>query len=343
MIAANLVDAVLEAAVVPSFTRVGCAVRSKLDDWTPLRDYHLDGRVVVVSGATSGLGRATAQLLAGCGATVIIHGRDAVRVRRVRNEIAAATSNDAVHTVVGDLAVLAAVRDIAAELLDRFDRLDVVIHNAGALNADRRTTKDGLEATVAVQVVAPFLLTALLRERLGAARPGRVLTMSSGGMYAAPLAVAGLEIAPADYRGTDQYARAKRAQVTLNELWAGAVDPAGVVFHAVHPGWADTPGVESSLPRFHRLVGPLLRNPEQGADTIAWLAADDGEPATTTGGFWHDRRRRSIHRLARTRRSDTPERRRALWAWCVEHSGVDPRSCPDATSVHPPPGLAPNI
>ncbi len=328
MIAADVVDAVLEAAIIPSFTRVGCAVRSTLDEWTPLRDYHLDGRVVLVTGATSGLGRACAELLSRAGASVIVHGRDAVKARRVRNEIGAATANDAVHTIVGDLAVLTSVRDAAAELLDRFDRLDVVIHNAGALNADRRTTEDGLESTVAVQVVAPFLLTALLSERLRAARPGRVLTMSSGGMYTAPLTVGGLEMAPTDYRGTDQYARAKRAQVTLNELWATRVDPGDVAFHAVHPGWADTPGVESSLPRFHRLVGPLLRNPEQGADTISWLAADDGEPATTTGGFWHDRRRRAIHRLARTRRSDTPERRQALWAWCVEHSGVDPTILP---------------
>ena len=153
-----------------------------------------------------------------------------------------------------------------------------MIHNAGALHATRQTTADGIEETVAVQVVAPFLLNSLLLERLGEQPPGRVLTMSSGGMYTAPLTVGGLELDADAYRGTDQYARAKRAQVTLNEMWAEFVDPHDVVFHAAHPGWADTPGVRSALPRFRRLMGPWLRDADQGADTIAWLAADDATP-----------------------------------------------------------------
>ncbi|MDF2732094.1 MAG: dehydrogenase, short-chain alcohol dehydrogenase like [Desertimonas sp.] len=334
LIAADVVDAVLEGAVVPSFTRVGCAVRSRLDDWTPLAEYELDGRVVLITGATSGLGRAAAELLARAQATVILLGREAVKTRHVRNELAAATSNDSVHDVVADLTDLASVNDAAAELLERFDQLDAVLHNAGALHAERQTTRDGLEATVAVQVVAPFLLTSRLLDRLRAAGPGRVLTMSSGGMYTAPLAVDDLEMAADNYRGTEQYARAKRAQVALNEMWAGAVDRQDVVFHAIHPGWADTPGVETSLPRFHRLMRPLLRTPAEGADTIAWLAAEDGRPLAGTGGFWHDRRRRPIHRLGRTRHSDTAERREALWAWCVERSGVDP--------LHPARVTAPN-
>ena len=206
--------------------------------------------------------------------------------------MAAATQNDAVHVLVADLSELDAVRHAADELLDRFDRLDVVIHNAGALNAARQTTADGIEATVAVQVVAPFLLSSLLLERLRRQPPGRVLTMSSGGMYTAPLTVADLEMDADAYRGTDQYARAKRAQVTLNEMWAEFVDPHDVVFHAAHPGWADTPGVRSSFPRFRRLMGPWLRNADQGADTIAWLAADDASRLSSSGGFWHDRRRR---------------------------------------------------
>lgn len=324
LIAADAVDAVLEAAVAPSFTRIGCAVRSTLDRWMSLADYDLDGRIVLITGATSGLGRAAAELLARAGATVILLGRDAVKTRRVRDELAAATHDNSVHTVIADLTDLASVDNAATELLERFDHLDAVLHNAGALNVERQTTPDGLEATVAVHVVAPFLLTSRLLDRLRAGRPGRVLTMSSGGMYTAPLCAADLAMSADEYRGTDQYARAKRAQVTLNEMWASAVDRHDVVFHAVHPGWADTPGVESSLPRFHRAVGPLLRTPAEGADTIAWMAADDGRPLASTGGFWHDRRRRPIHRLRSTRRSDTAERRDALWTWCVERSGVDP-------------------
>jgi NAD(P)-dependent dehydrogenase (short-subunit alcohol dehydrogenase family) len=99
--------------------------------------------------------------------------------------------------------------------------------------------------------------------------------------------------------------------------------PEGIVVHAMHPGWADTPGVQRSLPTFRRLTAPLLRSGDQGADTIVWLAADDGAPLATTGGFWLDRRRRALHRLGSTRRSDTPAQREALWAWCVQRSGAD--------------------
>ena len=126
------------------------------------------------------------------------------------------------------------------------------------------------------------------------------------------------------YNGTKQYALAKRAQVTLNEMWAQRVDQRSVVFHAMHPGWADTPGVQDSLPTFRRIVGPLLRDSDAGADTMVWLAADDGEPLSSTGGFWLDRRVRSTHRSRSTRRSDTPQRREELWDWVSRRAGCSP-------------------
>lgn len=221
---------------------------------------------------------------------------------------------------------LEAVRRLAGRLDADLPRLDVVIHNAGALTAERRTSQQGFEQTVASQVYGPFLLTSLLLPALRRTGRARVVTVSSGGMYAANLEVERLEMDEGEYRGAEQYARAKRAQVTLNEMWAErepGPDAGGVTFHAMHPGWADTPGVESSLPVFRTVVGPLLRTPEQGADTMVWLAADDGEPMRSDGGFWLDRRRRSIHRLPTTRRSDTPERRARLWSVVVERSGAD--------------------
>ena len=196
--------------MAPSFTSIGCAVRSRLDRWRSLADYDLDGRIVLVTGATSGLGRAVAELLARAQATVILLGRDAVKTRRVRNELATATDNNSLHPVVADLTDLASVDNAATELLESFDHLDAVIHNAGALNVERQTTPDGLEATVALHVVAPFLLTSRLLDRLRAGGPGRVLTMSSGGMYTAPLCAADLEMSAGEYHGTDQYAKAKR-------------------------------------------------------------------------------------------------------------------------------------
>ena len=116
----------------------------------------------------------------------------------------------------------------------------------------------------------------------------------------------------------------KQAQVTLAQLWAVRLPPDEVVVHAMHPGWADTPGVVRSLPTFHRVVGPLLRTPAEGADTLVWLAASDGAPLASTGGFWHDRRRRSPHRLRSTRRADTEAERDALWRWCCDRAGVEP-------------------
>ncbi|HEU5301173.1 MAG TPA: SDR family NAD(P)-dependent oxidoreductase [Acidimicrobiia bacterium] len=316
-------DAVLEAPILTSFTKVGYAARKRLDDWTPVDSYDLHGRVIVLTGATSGLGRAAAEQLARVGATLVLVGRRADRNESVVSQIVDATGNPRVTQVPADLGDLDQVRELARQVLSEHDRVDVLIQNAGALTAERREAPDGTEATVASQVVGPFLLTTLLLDRLATSAPSRVLTMSSGGMYTAGLTVARLQMDAADYKGAEQYARAKRAQVTLNEMWAERVGDRGIHFHAMHPGWADTPGVEESLPTFSRVMGPLLRSPEQGADTLVWLAADPA-PLESNGGFWLDRRRRSIHKLPRTKATDTPERRRELWDWVVETCGEDP-------------------
>ncbi len=320
----DVVDAVVEFPVVTSFTRLGYDVRSRVDHWTPTSRYDLRGRVMLITGSTSGIGLAAATTLAGDGATVVLLGRNPEKTARVADELRAKSGNDTVGSIVADMTDLEAVRSVAAEMLERYDRLDVLVHNAAVLSATRRNAPDGTEESVAGQVVAPFLLTALLLDRLRASAVSRVLTMASGGMYTVPLDVAHLEMSEAEYKGAEQYARAKRAQVTLNELWAERTGGTGVVFHALHPGWVDTPGLEEALPKFRRVVGPLLRSPQQGADTLVWLAADDGEPVTTNGRFWLDRRPRPLHKIGRTRRSDTPAERERLWAWCVERAGIDP-------------------
>lgn len=319
----DIIDRVLEVPVVPSFTKIGYAVRSRLDDWTDLDDYDLHGRTYVVTGSTSGLGRFTAEQLASRGAAVIVNGRDHDKTARIRDEIVAATGSEQISIVAGDMGELDQVKTMAADLASRFPTIHGLLHNAGALANERQENSDGIEATVASQVVGPFLLTSLLLDRLRAAAPGRVVTMSSGGMYTAGLTVNGLQMSESEYGGSEQYARAKRAQVTLNEMWAQRVPSNEVVFHAMHPGWADTPGVEASLPTFRKIVGPLLRSSEQGADTMVWLAADDGEPTSSTGEFWLDRRTRSIHKVGKTRTADTPERRAELWNWVVDQSGAD--------------------
>ncbi|MGB8862231.1 MAG: SDR family NAD(P)-dependent oxidoreductase [Ilumatobacteraceae bacterium] len=318
---ARAVDSVLEAPIFTSFTRIGYDVRSRTGHWRQLDGYDLRERVVLLTGATSGLGLVAAEQLARCGATVVLLGRDASKTKRVRDEVMARTGNDAISAVTADMGDLAAVRAVAAEVVERHERLDVLIHNAGALSATREVSALGTELTVASQVVGPFLLTTLLLPLLRKTAGSRVLTMSSGGMYASPLRVADLEMGE-DYKGSEQYARAKRAQVTLNEMWAQRFPDRSIVFHAMHPGWADTPGVRESLPTFRKVMGPLLRSPMQGADTMVWLAADDGEPLACSGGFWLDRRRRSLHKLPGTRASDTPARRRELWDRVAAEAGV---------------------
>ena len=320
---AEIVDGALELPVVTSFTKVGYEARKRLENWTPLDDYDMAGQVVLLTGATSGLGKAAANQLARCGATLVLVGRNADRNQLVVDAMIESSGNKAISQVAADMGDYEQVRSLASEVLARHDRLDVLIHNAGALTNERTNARDGTEATVASQVVGPFLLTGLLLDRLAASAPARVLTMSSGGMYTARLTVSALEMPADKYKGAEQYARAKRAQVTLNEMLAERFGDRGIHFHSLHPGWADTPGVDDSLPLFSKVMGPLLRSADQGADTLVWLAADD-EPLDSNGQFWLDRRQRSTHKMRSTRNSYTPARRENLWNWVTETSGHPP-------------------
>ncbi len=319
----DIADALIEAPIVTSFTRFGYEARSRLGGWTSLDDYDLTDRVIVITGATSGLGYAAAEQLARCGATLVLVGRTDERNERTVAALTAATGNESITQVAADMGDLDQVRVLADRVLSEHDRLDVLIHNAGVLDPERHVSPDGTEATVASQVVGPFLLTSLLLDRLAESAPARVLTMSSGGMYATGLTVSELEMTPDRYNGTEQYARAKRAQVTLNEMWAERFGDRGITFHALHPGWADTPGVDEGLPTFAKVMGPFLRTPAQGADTLVWLAADEA-PLESSGGFWLDRAARPIHKLPTTKRTDTAERREQLWSRVAELAGLDP-------------------
>lgn len=315
---ADVADAVIEAPVITSFSRIGYLLRKNLEGWRPLWDYDLRDKTIAITGPTSGLGEAAAEWFARLGANLVLVARDSEKVASLARRLTEQAGNDRILQVIADLSDFESVRRAAAEISALDESVDALIHNAGALFNERRAQSDGIEATVAVHVVGPFLMTGLLLDRL---QGGRVITVSSGGMYVVPLTVKGLEMRADDFRGGTQYALAKRAQVTLNEMWADRVTT--ITFHAMHPGWADTPGVSGSLPGFRTVLGPVLRKPGEGADTMVWLAADDGEPASSSGSFWLDRRVRAIHKLARTRKSDTPERRERLWGWAADRAGWD--------------------
>lgn len=277
----------------------------------------LRGKVAVVTGAKGGLGRATAVGLARLGARVHMVVRGRRHGEAVRDEIVRAVPGAEVVVDECDVSLLAAVRELAAA----FDGpLHVLIHNAGVMPEERQETAEGNELTLATHVLGPHLLTALLSPALAADPPSRVIWVSSGGMYAQRLRLDDLQSTHETYRSTTAYARTKRMQVVLAQEWAQRLRGDRIVVHAAHPGWADTPGVSRWLPTFKALTGPLLRTPEQGADTLVWLAAAE-EPLRTTGQFWHDRRTRPTHYVSRTR--ETPGDRRALWETCERLTGLD--------------------
>ncbi|HEX9258277.1 MAG TPA: SDR family NAD(P)-dependent oxidoreductase [Acidimicrobiales bacterium] len=312
----RVVDAALEATVAGSFTRLGYEARRALGSWDDEPD-DLAGRVVLVTGATSGIGQAAVRMLARRGATVRMLARDEGRAERACKAIVAEVEGADVDYGLADIGDFEALKSFAATFAAAHPRLDALVHNAGALVHEHQLALSGDELTVATHVLGPFLLTHLLLTQLKAASPGRVVTVSSGGMYTQRFDLDGLEMDPQRYDGTTAYARAKRAQVVLTHEWARRVPPTEVVFNAMHPGWADTPGVRTSLPGFFRVMRPLLRTPEQGADTAVWLATAPAG-ARTSGAFWHDRRVRGEHHLPWTRGGDDPAR---LWEWCVERTG----------------------
>ncbi len=301
------IDTVLDRTVAPGYTRVGRAVRRRLPTWPadPEPDA-MRGRVAVVTGATSGLGLATAEALARLGAQVVLVARDPAKGRRVRQELAERLPLAELQLARCDVSDLDDVRRFVDEL--DVPRVDVVVHNAGAMPPERTESAQGHELTMALHVLGPVLMTEVLRPRLA---EGRVVLVTSGGMYAQRLREDDPEYLQGDYSPTTAYARSKRAQVELLPVLEQRWSPRGISVHATHPGWADTPGVVDSLPTFHRLTGPLLRDAEGGADTTVWLAATD--PVPTGGRLWHDRRARPTHLLPRTRTGETE--RAELWAW----------------------------
>lgn len=308
------VDTVLDRLVAPGYTRVGYAVRAHLPGWPPdPAAGALSGRHVAVTGATSGLGRATLQGALALGAHVHLVVRDVAKGEQAVAELGAQGRTSVWRCDVGDLD---SVRRFTRELRSRVPRLDGIVHNAGALPATRTESAQGHELTMALHVLGPVAMTEDLLSVLSAGAP--VILVTSGGMYAQRLRADDPDFHQGSYSGTAAYARSKRAQVDLLPLlqrrWHQA---AGVQVHATHPGWADSPGLSASLPGFARVTRPALRTPEQGADTAIWLLA---RPGTRGGQLWHDRRPRPTHLLPRTRAS-TPEKAR-MFGWVLEASGV---------------------
>ncbi|MGZ8476077.1 MAG: SDR family NAD(P)-dependent oxidoreductase [Candidatus Limnocylindria bacterium] len=316
----ELVDLVLEISVVGSFSRIGYAVRSRLFHWTQAQPGSMAGRSVLITGPTSGLGRRAAEEIAALGARVILVGRSPERLSEVRDALVATHGADRFPMVVADMSSLESVRGAVAQVISAEPRLDVLIDNAGAIFADRAESPDGIELTFAIFAVGPFALISGLVPLMRATSGSRVITVTSGGMYGQGLHLDNLQWEREAYSGTRAYARAKRAQVVLMREWARRSAESGITFNAMHPGWADTPGLSASLPGFQQLMKPILRTPAEGVDTLVWLASGT-EGGATSGALLHDRRPRPFDRLPSTRVS--PAERRELWRTVERLAGLD--------------------
>jgi dehydrogenase/reductase SDR family protein 12 len=318
MRARDAVDGFLELSIVGSFSRLGYVVRRRLYRWEDPASDALLGRTVLITGPTSGLGRATAELIAGFGARLVLVGRNPERLAVLGRELSQRYGPDRVATVQADMSSLASVRAAVARVLATEERLDVLIDNAGAIHPEREETDEGLEATFATMVAGPFVLIDGLLPLLEASGDGRVINVVSGGMYFQSLPLDDLQYERGTYDGTRAYARAKRASTALMREWSRRYR-GRVHFAAMHPGWADTPGLAESLPAFYRLMRRGLRSPTEGADTLGWLASDRSADRPS-GRLYLDRRPRPFDRLPATRIGAADRRR--LWRGLADLVGV---------------------
>lgn len=280
----NLLDRMILPGAI-GFTRFGYQLRQR--NWRQ-QEISLRGRTAVVTGATSGLGRVTAEELARLGARVVLVGRNEAKLVIARNEIIAANPDANTAIAVADLSLMSHVRRLARSLLRQESQLHILVNNAATLPQERTETEEGLETAFATDLLSPYLLTRLLIPRLQQSAPARIVNVSSGGMYLSGLNLDDLQSSNGKYDGSRAYAQAKRGLMVLTEIWADELEGSGVVVNAMHPGWADTPGVQDSLPGFHKVMSSLLRSPAQGADTIIWLASAP-EAGQVSGKLWLDR------------------------------------------------------
>lgn len=304
-------DQFLDRTLIFSFTSVGYNLRKS--NFKPLP--RMEGRRVVVTGATSGLGLVAARELASLGAAVVLVGRNASKAEKAQRELETATGNKNISIELADLSLMSETAALAQRLVAG-PPIDVLINNAGVLVGERTETAEGIELTLATNLLSHYLLTEMLVPTMSDG--SRIINVSSGGMYSQRIRPRDIQFELGEYTGTAAYARTKRGQVIMTEIWADELAGRGITVSAMHPGWSDTPGVSDSLPTFSKVIGPLLRSPEEGADTMVWLAATD-EPVSS-GKFWLDRTPRTTHMSNKTK--ERPEDRTALVAALKELSGL---------------------
>jgi NAD(P)-dependent dehydrogenase (short-subunit alcohol dehydrogenase family) len=276
------------------------------------------GKLCVVTGASSGIGLETARGLAALGARVVLVCRDRKRGERSRGEIIDSTGNRKVDVALCDLASQVQVRRLAQELLAGFDRIHVLVNNAGLILSERRLTEDGIETTFAVNHLAPFLLTNLLLNRLEESAPSRVVTVASDAHQSGTIDFDDLS-GMRRYSAWAAYGQSKLANILFSSELARRLEGTGVTANSLHPGVVRTGfGRQGPLSTrlFFRFAVHLLLTPRQGADTVIYLASAP-EVEGETGGYYVKRRRVQPSLAARDR--SAAER---LWQLSEELTGL---------------------
>lgn len=271
----------------------------------------MKGRVCVVTGATSGIGRAAAAELARRGARVVVHGRSLEKCERTVGEIKAASGNDQIDACVADLASQEQVRALAGGLLAHYPKIHVLLNNAGLFNTRFSETVDGIETTLAVNHLAPFLLTNLLLDRLKESQPARIVNVSSEAHRFGELDLGDLEFRRRKYRGLRVYGVSKLLNLLFIQELARRLEGTGVTANALHPGVVNT-GLGNNNPpswlsRAMRLSKFLMRTPEKGAETAIFLAGSP-EVEDETGKYWVDCREKRARDIGYNR-----DIQRRLW------------------------------
>lgn len=298
------------ATALACFTRYGH--RRGRRKWLPMSS-DMAGKHVLLTGANAGLGFATAVSLLEAGATLTVVIRDPAKLDLMQQAFEAETGRRADRVELADLSLLGDVNRLCQKLLHQGEPIDVLINNAGALFNDYAVTREGLERSVSLLLLSPWRLTEQLLPLLRRAdTPARVINVVSGGMYTQKLRCDELIMPEHNYDGTAAYARAKRALTVLTELWADQWAEDNIVVNSMHPGWADTPGVQNALPGFRRVTKKVLRTPDQGADTVIWLARAT-EADKLTGKLFLDREPRTTHLRARTLEDEGERARLPEW------------------------------
>lgn len=268
----------------------------------------LEGRIALVTGATSGIGQETALGLAARGAQVVLVGRDRARAEAARKDVSERSGNPRVDVLLADFASLEAVRGLAREFCDRYPALHLLVNNAGVAMTERVLTVDGYEATLAVNHLAPFLLTHLLRERLLASGPARIVNVASdahkfvGGFdFADPMAERGFRF-PRTITGLRVYGMSKLANILFTSELARRVEGTRVTANAVHPGGVATrlgtnnPGLLGKV--IPLAMRPFFKTPAQGAETSLHVATAP-ELASTNGRYFAESREAKTTAAAR--------------------------------------------